>query len=75
MYLTAFPVGSPSRLPVFCLSEAVLDSQHECQWPTGVEDGKGSAMENETQEYAQDDDITSTETEKDWEIGHSADHE
>ena len=66
MFLATITVGSPSRLPAFCLSEAVLGSQHRCRWPTGSEDEKNSVVEKQANGSAQNDDVTGAEME-DWE--------
>ena len=61
--LDTFSIGSPSRLPTFCLTEAVLGSQHKCQWLTGNQEDRNSAVEEEVQHSVQNDDVTSSEKE------------
>ena len=55
--------GSPSRLPVFCLSEAVLGSQHECQWAIESEDERNSTVEEQAKLSVQNDDVRGAEVE------------
>ena len=63
-FLATIPVGSPSRLPAFCLSEAVLGSQHRCRWPTASEDEESSVVEKVVKLSAQNDVVMGAEKEK-----------
>ena len=67
-------VGSPSRLPAFCLSEAVLGSEHKCRWLTSSEEEGNSPSEEQVRVSSQDDDLAGEQMDN-WANKRYSDHE